>query len=95
MHKTATSRARRTEKIDLRVTARAKEALQSAAEATRTTLSDFVLESALSRADGVLAERQVFRLDAERWQAFLEALDAPPHPKPRLRKLLQEKSVFD
>jgi uncharacterized protein (DUF1778 family) len=30
------------------------------------TTSDFVLESALARADSVLAERQVFRVDAER-----------------------------
>ena len=47
----------RTEKIDLRLTAQAKRALQSAAAATHKTLSDFVLESALARADGVLAER--------------------------------------
>jgi Protein of unknown function (DUF1778) len=50
-------RVTRTEKIDLRLTAQAKRALQSAAEASHKTLSDFVLESALARADSVLAER--------------------------------------
>jgi uncharacterized protein (DUF1778 family) len=88
-------RMTRTEKIDLRLTAHAKRALQSAAEATHKTLSDFVLESALARADSVLAERQIFRLDAERWTAFLAALDAPPKLRPRLARLLNEPSVVD
>jgi uncharacterized protein (DUF1778 family) len=88
-------RMNRTEKIDLRLTAQAKRALLSAAEATHKTLSDFVLESALARADSVLAERQVFRLDAERWTAFLAALDAPPKARPRLARLLNEPSIVD
>ena len=88
-------RTNRTEKLDLRLTAQAKRALQSAAEATHKTLSDFVLESALARADSVLAERQVFRVDAERWSAFLAALDAPPKARPRLARLLNEPSIVD
>jgi uncharacterized protein (DUF1778 family) len=89
------TRAKRTEKLDLRLTARAKRALQSAAEVSHKTLSDFVLESALARADTVLAEQQVFRVNAERWAAFLAALDAPSRPRPRLEKLLNEPSVLD
>jgi uncharacterized protein (DUF1778 family) len=88
-------RTKRTEKLEMRLTAQAKRALQSAAEVTHKTLSDFVLESALARADSVLAERQVFRLDAERWSAFLAALDAPPKPRPRLARLLNEPSILD
>jgi uncharacterized protein (DUF1778 family) len=93
--KRKTMRVNRTEKLDLRLTAQAKRALQSAAEATHKTLSDFVLESALARADSVLAERQIFRLDAERWATFLDALDAPPKPRPRLARLLNEPSIVD
>jgi uncharacterized protein (DUF1778 family) len=88
-------RTTRTEKIDLRLTAQAKRALQSAAEASHKTLSDFVLESALARADSVLAERQVFRIDEKRWKAFMAALDAPPKPRPRLARLLNEPSILD
>ena len=84
------ARTNRTEKLHLRLTAQAKRALQSAAKATHKTLGDFVLESALARADSVLAERQIFRLDAQKWAAFLTALDAPPKPRPRLAKLLSE-----
>jgi uncharacterized protein (DUF1778 family) len=88
-------RTNRTEKIDLRLTAQAKRALQSAAEVSHKTLSDFVLESALTRADNVLADRQVFRLNAAQWAKFQAALDAPPKARPRLAKLLNEPSILD
>ena len=89
------TRTNRTEKLDLRLTAQAKRALQSAADASHKKLSDFVVESALARADSVLAERQVFRLNAQRWAAFLAALDAPPRPRPRLARLLNEPTIVD
>ncbi len=90
-----TIRTNRTEKLDLRLTRTAKRTLQNAAQASHKTLSDFVLESALSRADSVLADRQVFRLDASRWSAFMAALDAPTKPRPRLARLLNEPSILD
>jgi len=42
-----------------------------------------------------LNEQPVFQLDAERWTAFLAALDAPPKPRPRLAWLLNEPSIID
>jgi uncharacterized protein (DUF1778 family) len=89
------ARTNRTEKLDLRLTRTAKRTLQSAAEVSHKTLSDFVLESALTRADSVLADRQVFRLDPDRWSAFMAALDAPRKPRPRLTRLLNEPGILD
>jgi uncharacterized protein (DUF1778 family) len=89
------ARTNRTEKLDLRLTRTAKRTLQSAAQASHKTLSDFVLESALTRADTVLADRQVFRLDASRWSAFMAALDAPAKARPRLARLLNEPGILD
>jgi len=34
-------------------------------------------------------------LNAERWQAFITALESPLRPLPRLRRLLEEASFFD
>jgi len=85
----------RTAKLDLRLSSEAKQKLQTAAESAGQTLSEFVLESALVRADETLADRTRFGLDAERWKAFMEALDAPPREIPRLGRLLQEPSVFE
>jgi uncharacterized protein (DUF1778 family) len=90
-----TTRANRTEKLDLRLTPKAKQTLQAAAAAERRKVSDFVLESALARAEETLAERQRFGLDAEQWAAFLEALDAPPRDLPRVRRLFKEPSLFE
>lgn len=85
----------RTEKLDIRLTPRAKRTLQAAAAAERRKVSEFVLESALARAEETLADRQRFGLDAERWAAFLEALDAPPRDLPRVRRLFQEPCPFE
>ena len=88
-------RSTRTAKLDLRLTPEAKRKLQTAAESAGRSVSEFVLESALVRADQTLADRTRFGLDAERWKAFLEALDAPPREIPRLARLLKEPSVFE
>jgi uncharacterized protein (DUF1778 family) len=92
---TMAPRTKRTEKIDIRLTAAAKRALRTAAEASHKTVSDFVLESALCKADEVLAERRVIALGAEDWAAFQAALDAPPEETPRLARLFAEKSMLD
>lgn len=85
----------RTEKVDLRVTEAAKHLLQTAARASSRSLSEFVLESALARAEETLPDRRHFGLDAERWASFQAALDAPARPLPRLAKLLSEPGPFD
>ncbi len=88
-------RTTRSEKLDLRLTRQAKLALQAAAAASRRSVSEFVLESALTRADEALADRRSFGLNAAQWKAFLAALDAPPRPLPRLKRLMKEPSFFD
>ena len=85
----------RTEKLDLRLSAAAKQALQTAAAAERRSVSEFVLGSALSRAEEMLAARRHFGLSAEKWQAFQAALDAEPRELPRIKKLFAKASVFE
>ena len=85
----------RNEKLDLRLTPSAKRTLQIAALAARRSVSEFVLESALARAEETLPDRRRFGLNAEQWAAFQAALDAPALAAPRLAKLLREPSVFE
>lgn len=89
------SHTTRTEKLDLRLTRNAKRALQAAAAVAHRSVSEFVLESALSRADETLADRRAFSLNAAQWKAFLAALDSPPRPLPQLERLLKEPGFFD
>jgi uncharacterized protein (DUF1778 family) len=89
------TRSARSEKLDLRLSPEAKQTLRAAAAASHRSISDFVLESALARAEEALADRRHFGLDAEAWKAFLSALDAPVRQLPRLRRLLTSRGVFE
>lgn len=89
------SKTIRSEKLDLRLTAADKRILQTAASAARRSVSEFVLESAMARAQETLPDRQKFGLDAARWEEFKAALDASPRPLPRLGRLLGEPGVFE
>lgn len=85
----------RSEKLDLRITPAAKQMLYHAAATVKRSVSDFVLESALARAEETLADRRHFGLNAEQWEAFLAALDAPPRRHARLERLLTEPSALE
>ena len=88
-------RNKRTEKLDLRLTRAARETLQAAATAARKSVNEFVLDAVLSEAEERLADRRVFMLDANSWDAFVAALDAPPRRHARLERLFREPSMFD
>lgn len=85
----------RSEKLDLRLTAAAKQALTAAAAADRRSVSEFVLDSALARAEEMLAHRRHFGLTAKKWQAFMAALDAEPRTLPRVDALFSRPSLFE
>ena len=85
----------RTEKLDLRITPAAKLALAAAAAADNRSLSEFVLDSALTRAEETLSMRRHFGLNAEKWGAFLAALDADPRALPRVERLFNTSGPFE
>jgi uncharacterized protein (DUF1778 family) len=85
----------RSEKLDLRLTPQAKDRIVAAADVLGRTVSDFVLTSALERANETLAEKRVWSLTSEQWERFQAALDAPPRDLPELRKLLNTSGPFD
>jgi uncharacterized protein (DUF1778 family) len=84
-----------TEKLDLRLTPSAKRKLQLAAKTAQCSVSEFILESALARAEEILFDHQRFSLNVKEWAQFQVALVGPPRATPRLKKLLWEPSVFE
>ena len=90
-----TARSVRTSKLDLRLSPEAKQTLNAAAHEARCSVSQFVLTSALERAAETLTERRCFQLDAEKWEEFMTALDAPPRVVPQLQRLFHEPTPFD
>jgi uncharacterized protein (DUF1778 family) len=85
----------KTGRIDIRITPEARRLLQQAAQERHTTISQFVLESALHSANAVLAERSRIALNADQWTAFMAAFDAPPRRHPRMERLLNEPTILD
>lgn len=61
----------------LRASTRQEHLLRQAAEAADTSLTDFVLGSAVSRAERVLADRRWFVATESQYQEFLTLLDEP------------------
>jgi uncharacterized protein (DUF1778 family) len=85
----------KSERIDIRTTPTVKRLLQRAAATAHKHVSEFLLEEGIAAAAGTLADRRLFLLDEERWQAFLEALDRPAQERPALKRLLSEPGVLD
>ncbi|MDB5526687.1 MAG: hypothetical protein JWM58_4450 [Rhizobium sp.] len=89
------ARPQRSDKLDIRISPAAKRILQEAAQERHTTISQFVIDSALSTAQEVLSERTRIGLDSEHWSAFQAALDAPAERHPRMERLLKEPTILD
>ncbi|MGD9974372.1 MAG: DUF1778 domain-containing protein [Desulfatirhabdiaceae bacterium] len=85
----------KSERIDVRTTPTVKRILQEAAATSNKTVTEFLIDSALTQAAEVLANRRVFSLTEPQWKAFIDALDAPPSPMPRLKKLLIEPGILE
>ena len=85
----------KSERIDIRTTPSVKRVLQDAAAAKNKTVTEFMLDVALTEAAELRANQRLFTFDNEQWQAFADALDAPTRPRPRLEALLREPGVFD
>lgn len=78
----------KSERLNMRASAQQKALLAQAAEAVQASLSEFVLEVATERAEEILAAQDRTVLTRQAYEAFVEALDAPPADKPALAELL-------
>src|SRR5271163_263908 len=85
----------KSERVDLRMTPTAKRTLQRAAAVANKSVSEFLLDSCLTAAFDILADRRVFQLDETQWAAFMTALDTPPQDNSRLRRLLALRPPWD
>ena len=83
------------ERLELRASPSQTLAIRQAAAATAKTVTAFVLDAATIEAQRAIADRRLFRLDPNRWERFVNALDRPVKEKPRLRKLMRRSSVLD
>ena len=88
-------RAAKTARLDLRVTPEQKRHLEEAAALAEQSVTEFVVASARSAANEILADRTRFVLSPDQWTAFMDAIDRPPRYLPKLASLLSSPSVLD
>ena len=82
------------ERIEARVTADEKEIVQRAATLSGSSLTDFVMRSALEAARATIRAHQVIELSVSDSQTFVAALIDPPEPNENLRALARRYHEF-
>jgi len=90
-----TTRERRDSVVNVRMARQTRDLIDEAAEAVGKTRSEFMVESARTHAIDVLLDKRLFSLGTEHYDAFLKALDAPPAPNGKLKRLLKSKSPWE
>jgi uncharacterized protein (DUF1778 family) len=80
--------------INLRALPEQRDLIDRAAHLLGKNRSDFMLEAACDKAQAVLLDQVYFNLDAERFQQFIDLLDAPPAPNPGLERLMALKAPW-
>jgi uncharacterized protein (DUF1778 family) len=74
------------QRLQVRLDAHAKSVLQRAADYSRTTVSQFVMTTAVAEAERVVRENEVVTLSDPDWKLFYDALVDPPAPNKALRR---------
>ena len=75
-----TARQPKDERVQVRIDSDAKRMLERAAALANTTVSAFVVNSALDAAGHLIRERQQIVLAERDWDVFFDALVNPPEP---------------
>ena len=74
--------------INLRIDPQVRQVIDEAATLVGKTRTEFMIDAARREAIDVLLDQRLFALDSEKFDAFLNALDMPVAPGPKLRSLL-------
>lgn len=91
---TISTKMSRDQRLNFRASAYQELMIRRAAEASDSTITDFILGSVLESAERVLADRKWFIANEEQWAEFQRLLDAPLKPMPKLDRLLRRESPF-
>ena len=80
--------------INLRALPEQRDLIDRAAQLVGKNRSDFMLEAACDKAQAVLLDQVYFNLDADKFQQFIDLLDAPPAHNPGLERLMALKAPW-
>ena len=89
------SSAVRTGRLGLRTTPFQAALIQRAAEATRKSVTEFVLSSVCEKAEQTLLDQRLFMVDEQTWLAFQDALESPAQAKKGMQSLIEEPAIWE
>ena len=72
--------SRKDERVNLRIDAKTKALLQQAAEINGSRLTEFLLTTAVARAQRLLSRTTVTHVSNEEFYRVLDAIESPPAP---------------
>jgi len=79
------------ERIPARMPHEVYERIAAAAQAVGATLNQFLVQSALDRANEILERERVITLSAEAAEVFFRAIENPPEPSDRLKEAMKRR----
>ena len=79
---------RREAMVNLRMPVSVRDLIDTAADALGKTRTAFIIESSRTQAIDVLLDQRLFTLGESQYGAFLKALDRPPSPNAKLKRLM-------
>ena len=81
--------------INLRVEANTRALIDEAAAMLGKTRTEFMIDTARRQAIDVLLDQRLFVLETGAYDAFVQALDTPPAPGSKLKRLMSRKPVWE
>lgn len=77
------------ERITARVSEQIKETLMAAADLTGATLNQFLVQSALEKAESIIEKDKLIHLSNKDAQLFFDMLENPPEPNAKLKNAVK------
>ena len=82
------------ERIPARMPPEVYERIVAAAQAVGATLNQFLVQSALDKANDILERERVITLSTRAAKTFFDLIDNPPEPNDRLKKAMKRRKAL-
>ncbi|MDC5870515.1 DUF1778 domain-containing protein [Vibrio europaeus] len=76
------------ERVEFRLSESEKSTLEEAAILSNTTVSKFVSETAVSKAQEVVDEHKRLQVEASQWESVMDALENPADPNELMQEII-------
>ncbi|KOO14421.1 hypothetical protein AKJ18_13555 [Vibrio xuii] len=76
------------ERVEFRLSESEKNTIEEAATLSNTTVSKFVSETAVSKAQEVIDEHKRLQIEAGQWESVMDALENPADPNELMQEII-------